>query len=281
VQVTTRLQPDVPGVWIDPSKIEQALMNLVVNARDAMPAGGKLSIETRNVEIPADVDASPAGVGLGPGQWVVLRVRDTGIGMDDATAARAFEPFYTTKPSGLGTGLGLSTVYGIVKQSGGHILLDSAKGRGSTFEIYLPRTLHAVSSGGNVESMRETAAGSETLLLVEDDDQVRHVAHEILKLQGYRVLPAATPFDALQLSAHFPERIHLMLTDVVMPEMNGRDLAQRLRGERPDLQVLYMSGYADKALESDDVLTTATFLQKPLTPDSLARAVRRVLDAPP
>jgi len=273
-------QPELWRTRMDESQLEQVLMNLVVNARDAMPAGGKLSIETRNVEIPADVDASPAGVGLGPGQWVVLRVRDTGIGMDDATAARAFEPFYTTKPSGLGTGLGLSTVYGIVKQSGGHILLDSAKGRGATFEIYLPRTLDAVSSDAIVASVREAAVGNETLLLVEDDDQVRHVAHEILKLQGYRVLPAATPLAALQLSAHFPERIHLMLTDVVMPEMNGRDLAQRLRGERPNLQVLFMSGYADKALESDDALTTATFLQKPLTPDSLAHAVRRVLDAP-
>src|SRR6478609_6801693 len=273
-------QPELWRTRMDESQLEQVLMNLVVNARDAMPAGGKLSIETRNVEIPADVDASPAGVGLGPGQWVVLRVRDTGIGMDDATAARAFEPFYTTKPSGLGTGLGLSTVYGIVKQSGGHILLDSAKGRGATFEIYLPRTLDAVSSDAIVASVREAAVGNETLLLVEDDDQVRHVAHEILKLQGYRVLPAATPLAALQLSARFPERIHLMLTDVVMPEMNGRDLAQRLRGERPNLQVLFMSGYADKALESDDALTTATFLQKPLTPDSLAHAVRRVLDAP-
>ena len=273
-------QPELWRTRMDESQLEQVLMNLVVNARDAMPAGGKLSIETRNVEIPADVDGSPPGVGPGPGQWVVLRVRDTGIGMDDATAARAFEPFYTTKPSGLGTGLGLSTVYGIVKQSGGHILLDSAKGRGATFEIYLPRTLDAVSSDAIVASVREAAVGNETLLLVEDDDQVRHVAHEILKLQGYRVLPAATPLAALQLSAHFPERIHLMLTDVVMPEMNGRDLAQRLRGERPNLQVLFMSGYADKALESDDALTTATFLQKPLTPDSLAHAVRRVLDAP-
>jgi CheY-like chemotaxis protein len=171
-------------------------------------------------------------------------------------------------------------VYGIVKQSGGQILLDSAKGRGTCFEIYLPRTLDSVTSGGSAQSVHEPAPGSETLLVVEDDEQVRSVAHEILKLQGYRVLPAASPGDALQLSARFPERIHLMLTDVVMPEMNGRDLAQRLLNERPDLQVLYMSGYADKALSSDDALTMTTFLQKPLTPDSLAHAVRRVLDAP-
>ncbi|MEI9947796.1 MAG: ATP-binding protein [Pseudomonadota bacterium] len=263
---------------MDRSQLEQVLMNLVVNARDAMPMGGKLVIETRNQELTADADESQTGVG--PGHWVVLSVRDTGIGMDEATAARAFEPFYTTKQQGGGTGLGLSTVYGIVKQSGGQILLDSAKGQGTSFEIYLPRTLDSVSSAGSVESPYESAPGSETLLLVEDDDQVRSVAHEILKLQGYRVLPAATPEDALQLSARFPERIHLVLTDVVMPEMNGRELAQRLRAVRPDLQVLYMSGYADVALNSDDALTSATFLQKPLTPESLGHAVRRVLDAP-
>ena len=263
---------------IDASQLEQVLMNLVVNARDAMPAGGQLVIETRNVQLSADAEGSETGVG--PGCWVVLSVRDTGIGMDEATALRAFEPFYTTKQQGRGTGLGLSTVYGIVKQSGGHILLDSVKGRGTTFDIYFPRTLDGLSSRGSAASLHEPIPGSETLLLVEDDDQVRNVAQEILKLQGYRVLPAGTPSAALQLSARFPERIDLMLTDVVMPEMNGRELAQRLLSERPDLQVLYMSGYADKALNSDDALTSATFLQKPLTPDSLAHAVRRVLDAP-
>jgi PAS domain S-box-containing protein len=278
VQLAIVPQAELWRTRMDASQLEQVLMNLVVNARDAMPAGGKLVIETRNVELGADSEPSEAGVGAGC--WVLLSVRDTGVGMDESTAARAFEPFYTTKQQGRGTGLGLSTVYGIVKQSGGHILLESVKGQGTSFEIYLPRTLDSVSKRATVESEHELAVGSETLLLVEDDDQVRSVAQEILKLQGYRVLPAGTPADALQLSARFPERIHLMLTDVVMPEMNGRDLAQRLLSERPDLQVLYMSGYADKALDSDDVLTSATFLQKPLTPDSLAHAVRRVLDAP-
>ncbi|HYQ43788.1 MAG TPA: ATP-binding protein [Polyangiaceae bacterium] len=269
------LVPQV-GLWrarMDVSQLEQVLMNLVVNARDAMPNGGKLVIETRNVELADDGDR-----GVGPGCWVVLSVRDTGVGMDPATAARAFEPFYTTKQQGRGTGLGLSTVYGIVKQSAGHILLETEKGRGTCFEIYLPRTLDDVSLDDGAETLHSPSLGTETLLLVEDDDQVRSVAHEILKLHGYRVLPAGTPAGALQLSAGFPERIHLLLTDVVMPEMNGRDLAQRLLHERPDLQVLYMSGYADQALNSDDALTRATFLQKPLTPESLTQAVRRVLD---
>jgi len=269
------LVPQV-GLWrarMDVSQLEQVLMNLVVNARDAMPNGGKLVIETRNVELADDGDR-----GVGPGCWVVLSVRDTGVGMDPATAARAFEPFYTTKQQGRGTGLGLSTVYGIVKQSAGHILLETEKGRGTCFEIYLPRTLDDVSLDDDAETLHSPSLGTETLLLVEDDDQVRSVAHEILKLHGYRVLPAGTPAGALQLSAGFPERIHLLLTDVVMPEMNGRDLAQRLLHERPDLQVLYMSGYADQALNSDDALTRATFLQKPLTPESLTQAVRRVLD---
>ena len=278
VQLVIAPQAELWRTRIDASQIEQVLMNLVVNARDAMPAGGKLLIETRNLEIPAEADGSQTGIG--PGCWILLRVSDTGVGMDETTALRAFEPFYTTKQQGRGTGLGLSTVYGIVKQSGGHIVLDSVKGQGTTFDIYLPRSFEGLSTRGSFESRDEPTPGSETLLLVEDDDQVRNVAQEILKLQGYRVLPAGSPADALQLSARFPERIHLMLTDVVMPEMNGRDLAQRLLRQRPDLQVLYMSGYADKALNSDDALTSATFLQKPLTPDSLAHAVRRVLDAP-
>jgi two-component system cell cycle sensor histidine kinase/response regulator CckA len=260
---------------IDASQLEQVLMNLVVNARDALLAGGELVIETRNLEFAGEADAARAGVG--PGSWVVLSVRDSGIGMDEATAARAFEPFYTTKQQG-GTGLGLSTVYGIVKQSGGHISLESTLGRGTTFKIYLPRTLERATSIAVDEAPPASAPGSETVLLVEDDDQVRNVAHEILRLQGYRVLPAATPTAALALSARFPERIHLVITDMVMPEMNGRDLAHRLRGQRPNLEVLYMSGYADKALDLEGSLSSASFLQKPLTPDSLSHTVRQVLD---
>jgi len=275
VELSIVAQVDLWRTRMDVSQLEQVLINLVVNARDAMPEGGKLLIESRNVEV---VVAGANGVA--PGCWVLLRVRDTGVGMDEATAARAFEPFYTTKPPGRGTGLGLSTVYGIVRQSGGHIVLDTEKERGTTFDIYLPQTLESVSGAGPAEAPLRPARGNETLLLVEDDDQVRSVAQEILKLQGYRVLPAATPAVALELSATFPERIDLMLTDVVMPEMNGRELAQRICGQRPELQVLYMSGYADQALNTDDALTRDTFLQKPLTPDSLSTAVRRVLDAP-
>jgi len=262
---------------IDASQLEQVLMNLVVNARDALPAGGDLFIETRNVELAADGDLVHAA-GVPAGCWVVLTVRDTGVGMDEVTAARAFEPFYTTKHQGRGTGLGLSTVYGIVKQSGGHIGLHSVRGRGTSLEIYLPRTLDSLSSSAPAGSAPESTPGSETVLLVEDDDQVRAITHEILELQGYRVLAAATPRDALGLSARFPERIHLVITDLVMPEMNGRELAQRLCGERPNLHVLFMSGYADKALDSVDALKSAAFLQKPLTPDLLTQMVRRVLD---
>ncbi|HYQ03865.1 MAG TPA: ATP-binding protein [Polyangiaceae bacterium] len=278
VELSIVPQAELWRARMDVSQLEQVLMNLVVNARDAMPSGGKLVIETRNAEFESDASSNPGGVG--PGCWVVLSVRDTGIGMDEATAARAFEPFYTTKPQGRGTGLGLSTAYGIVKQSAGHILLETEVGRGTRFDIYLPRTLDSVSSRDADEASRAPALGNETLLLVEDDDQVRSVAHEILKLQGYRVIPAGTPAEALELSAGFPEAIHLLLTDVVMPAMNGRELAQSLLNQRPELHVLYMSGYADQALNSDDALTSATFLQKPLTPDSLAHAVRRVLDAP-
>jgi len=176
-------------------------------------------------------------------------------------------------------GLGLSTVYGIVKQSGGHISLNSAKGRGTSFEIYLPRTLDSAPSSAEDEPAPASAPGSETVLFVEDDEQVRSVAQEILNLQGYRVLAAAAPREALELSARFPEPIQLVVTDVVLPEMNGRELAQRLRAGRPSLRVLYMSGYADKALDAKGALEGAAFLQKPLTPDSLAHAVRRVLDA--
>ena len=262
---------------IDGSQLEQVLMNLVVNARDAMPAGGELVIETSNQEIAANAEAGSAGVC--PGSWVVLTVRDNGIGMDETTAARAFEPFYTTKQQGGGTGLGLSTVYGIVAQSAGHIRLDSALGRGTTFKIYLPRTLESAASAPSIEAPPGSASGSETVLLVEDDDQVRSVARQILELQGYRVLPAGTAQEALELSAGFPGRIQLLVTDVVMPKMNGRDLARRLCVERPTLRVLYMSGYADKALDSDDARSRASFLQKPITPDSLAHAVRQVLNA--
>jgi CheY-like chemotaxis protein len=260
----------------DVGQFEQVIMNLVVNARDAMPSGGELTIETAN----ADVEAADAELhpGIAPGSYVVLTVRDSGLGMDEATLARVFEPFFTTKAYGKGTGLGLSTVFGIVKQSGGQIAVDSAPGRGTTFKIYFARTLEPIARPAPPERHRTPVPGSETLLLVEDDEQVRAIAGEILKLQGYRVLDATGPTDALERSAGFDAPIDLLITDVVMPEMNGRSLAERLRQRRPELRVLYMSGYADRALEAEGALDGAAFLQKTLSPATLANAVRALLD---
>jgi two-component system, cell cycle sensor histidine kinase and response regulator CckA len=260
----------------DIGQFEQVIMNLVVNARDAMPGGGELTIETRNVEL---TEAAAQEHSVGPGPYVSLNVRDTGSGMDQATLARIFEPFFSTKPHGKGTGLGLATVFGIVKQSGGHIAVESEPGRGSCFEIYFARTEDPVSHPAPPEPPRSASPGTETLLLVEDDPQVRQIASEILKLHGYRVLDASGPSHALELSAGFGERIDLLVTDVVMPEMNGRALAERLREARPELEVLYMSGYTHDALLPGNLLSSGVaFLQKPITPVLLASAVRQLLD---
>lgn len=275
VRLVVAPEPELWHTRIDASQLEQVLMNLVVNARDAMPGGGELTLSTGNLEVLPNTASPPDGVP--PGDWVVLRVRDTGVGMDPQTAARVFEPFFTTKHQSRGTGLGLSTVYGIVKQSGGHIAFDSAPGQGTTFNIYLARTLDRASTVPP-DLPPASAPGSETLLLVEDDEQVRQVAFEVLKLQGYRVMAAASPREALELSAEFTGRIDLLVSDVVMPEMSGSTLAERLRQTRPDLAVLYMSGYADRALDKA-ALAQAAFLQKPVTPDLLTNMVRTVLDA--
>jgi two-component system, cell cycle sensor histidine kinase and response regulator CckA len=199
--------------------------------------------------------------------------------MDKATLARVFEPFFTTKKLGKGTGLGLSTVFGIVKQSGGHICADSEPLRGASFRIYLAKTEDAISTATPPDSSAKARGGSETLLLVEDEEQVRCIAREILRGHGYRVLDAASPSEALALSAAYCGPVHLLVTDVILPEMNGRILSERLRDQRPELEVLFMSGYTDKALEPDGVLAPgAAFLQKPITPKALASAVRRILD---
>ncbi len=260
----------------DAGQFEQVIMNLVVNARDAMPNGGELRLETGNLDVAAE--SAPAKLGVAPGPYVVLTVRDTGVGMDPVTAARAFEPFFTTKDHGKGTGLGLSTVFGIVKQSGGHITVESAAALGTTFKIYFARTLEPLSPVTPPEKPRPAVSGSETVLLVEDDEQVRLIASQILKLHGYRVLDAAGPADAIEQSQRFAEGIELLITDVVMPKMNGRSLAERLREQRPQLLVLYMSGYADHVLEAEGALAGAGFLQKPLTPLTLTAMVRHLLD---
>jgi two-component system, cell cycle sensor histidine kinase and response regulator CckA len=263
-------------VRVDPGHIEQVIMNLAVNARDAMPTGGKLTIETANVVL--DESFAEAHLPAQPGRFVMLAVSDTGIGMDRATQARIFEPFFTTKPKGQGTGLGLSTVFGIVQQSGGTVFVYSEPGRGTTFKIYLPR----VDAG--LETARPTASpttlkGSETILLVEDEDPVRAIAGSSLRRFGYQVLMARNAGEALLLCETHAGPIHILVTDVVMPQMSGPELATRIIATRPQTKVLCMSGYTDDSIVRHGVLdTSVAYLQKPFTPQSLATKVREVLD---
>jgi two-component system, cell cycle sensor histidine kinase and response regulator CckA len=263
----------------DPGYLDQVIMNLVVNARDAMPEGGKLTIETQNVEL--DALYAAAHLGVTPGAHVMLAVSDTGIGMDKATQQRIFEPFFTTKEKGKGTGLGLSTVFGIVRQSGGSIWVYSEPGHGTTFKVFLPRSEEQARAP--VERVRGDGkvTGSETVLLVEDDDQLRCVAHGILERAGYRVLQAGNGPEALLACQKHGGPIQLLLTDVVMPQMSGRELAERVLFARPGIRVLYMSGYTDDAIIHHRVLAPGVaLLQKPITPDALLRRLREVLDAP-
>ena len=274
VELRTVLSPDQAYVEIDPGQMEQILMNLAINARDAMPSGGILTIETDSLVV--DVETARDLAGLTPGAHVRIRVTDTGIGMDSATRGQAFEPFFTTKEPGRGTGLGLSTVLGIVQQSGGTIALESEPGHGTTFEIYLPRR----DAGDAVDpapstSPPATERGTGTILLVEDDGSVRSLARRILERGGYRVLEAETVGDAI-LIGESGESIDLLLTDVVMPRMSGLALAGRLRESRPALRVLFMSGYAGEEVAT--LSADTDFLQKPLTPDTLLRKVHRALE---
>jgi PAS domain S-box-containing protein len=272
INLSTVLAPDVGPVKADPGQIEQAVFNLVVNARDAMPEGGTLVIRTANV--------APLA---GKGEQVMLSVTDSGVGMDAHTLGRIFEPFFTTKESGRGTGLGLPMVYGIVEQSGGRVEVWSEPGRGATFRVYLPRLSPeeaSVPEPAPPVSVPKDVRGSEIILLVEDDMQVRTLVRLILERQGYRVLEAATPQDAIQLSEQTSEHVHLLLTDVVMPRMNGRELYERLGVSRPDMRVLYMSGYTEKAFAAD-AGPGASLIQKPFEPEALALRIREILDAAP
>jgi PAS domain S-box-containing protein len=279
VEVVTDLDPALGKVTADHGQIGQVIVNLAINARDAMPGGGRLTLETRNVEL--DETYTRQHVDVRPGAYVALAVSDTGTGMDEATLARIFEPFFTTKEVGKGTGLGLAMVYGTTKQSNGHIAVESKAGHGTTFRIYLPRTEAAKSAP--VEARREASSrGSETVLLAEDDSSLRILAREILGSQGYTVLDSGDVEDALRISENYGSAIHLLLTDVVMPRMSGRALADAVKRHRPDLKVLYMSGYTDDAIVQYGVLDPETpFLHKPFTPGSLAHKVREVLDGAP
>jgi CheY-like chemotaxis protein len=264
-------------VKADPGQIEQIIMNLAVNARDAMPHGGKLVITTTNTELDKnDIEKIPSVV---RGHYVMLAVSDTGIGMNAQTQAHIFEPFFTTKEQGKGTGLGLATVYGIVKQSGGYIWVYSVPGQGTTFKIYLPRVDEPNEPFRPTEADARPLGGSETILLVEDEKEIGALAVRVLEARGYQVLETANPEDALQLSLRHNGPIHLLLTDVVMPGMSGRRVAEHLGPLRPNMKVLYMSGYTDDSVFRNGVLEVgAAFIQKPFTPSSLARKVREVLD---
>ena len=278
VELETVLASGLRRVEADPGQMEQVIMNLVINARDAMPGGGKLTIETVNVDLDEDY-VREHDAGLQPGPYVMLGVSDAGTGMDEETRSLIFEPFFTTKEEGEGTGLGLSTVYGIVKQSGGYIWVYSEPGQGTTFKIYLPAVEGEAVSREKEEISPERLTGSETILIVEDDDKVRNLVCEILEPQGYSILEAENGIEALRVSEEHGDQIHLMIADVIMPKMGGRELAERLRPLRPDMKVIYMSGYTDNAILHHGVLSPGIeFLQKPISSEALKRKVREVLD---
>ncbi|HXQ29156.1 MAG TPA: ATP-binding protein [Gemmatimonadales bacterium] len=280
IEFRTLLAQDLDPVQADPGQLEQVLMNLAVNARDAMPRGGKLTIETTNAT--CDAGYADAHAPITPGRYVVLAVTDTGTGMDERTKAHVFEPFFTTKGKGKGTGLGLSTVYGIVKQFGGFVWVYSEPGHGSVFKIYLPRV-----DGPPAAAHREPWAavaprGVETVLVVEDQAEVRRLSQKVLEGRGYRVLVADHGTDALRLAQAYGGPIDILVTDVVMPGMSGREVGLALTARRPGLKVLYVSGYADQSIVHHGVLEPGlAFLQKPFTADALARKVREVLDTTP
>jgi len=278
IEMKTIVAAGLGTIKADPAQVEQVLMNLVVNARDAMPTGGRIIVETSNVDL--DRTYASEHVTVKPGRYAMLAVSDTGTGMSAETAAHIFEPFFTTKGGTKGTGLGLATVYGIVKQSGGYIWVYSEPGKGATFKVYFPRVDGPAQSDSRVKTETRAKGGTETVLLVEDDDTVRQLAEVILTGQGYRVIEADSPKKAEEISAKSAHEIDLVLTDVIMPSMSGRELVKKLLAQNAKMRVLYMSGYTDNVIAEGGVLEEGlAFLQKPFTPRALVQKVREVLDA--
>jgi PAS domain S-box-containing protein len=277
IELSVQLDSRQDAIMADPGQMQQVLLNLTVNARDAMPEGGRLSVVTSIVEL--DETYAAVNPGVRPGRHVLLSVRDTGCGMDEGTMSRLFEPFFTTKPQGQGTGLGLSTVYGIVRQSGGHIAVESQPGEGATFNILLPSVESSTSERDDAQELPDLSPGTETVLLVEDDEPVRDLAREILELNGYSVLEAANGVEAMEIVEGREGDFDLLVTDLVMPLLGGRELAQKVASRLPDLPVLFLSGYTDGAVMHEGFLPEGRhFLQKPFTPAALADKVRKALD---
>jgi signal transduction histidine kinase len=276
IHLDLRTARDVGNMRADPVHIEQAIVNLAVNARDAMPNGGRITIESANVHL--DETYTRTHPGVQPGEFVMIAVSDTGHGMDAETRRRIFEPFFTTKERGKGTGLGLATVYGMVKQSGGDIWVYSEIGKGSTFKLYFPRVSDPISDAAGSDAEQAKPLGSETILLVEDEKAVRELTLKMLQRLGYTVLPAPGGAEALEVSRTFPGRIALLLTDVVMPNMSGRQLADILCETRPDMKVLYLSGYTENTVVHHGVLEPGVdFLPKPFSREVLGSKIRDIL----
>jgi len=275
IELVTVLESELPHVRLDPGQLEQLVINLAVNARDAMPRGGHLAITTENLEIPTGGD--PAHPGIAPANYITLSVSDTGVGMDASTLSKIFEPFFSTKESGKGTGLGLATVYGIIQQSGGEIRVESELGTGSTFTIYLPQVPEDLPAPEAVV-VHESLRGDETILLVEDSKTVRGLVLRYLENHGYTVIDAESGVEALRIAAAHPGRIDLLITDVVLPKIDGHELAMQLVEARPETAVIYMSGFSDDALSRHGVdAGDLTMIQKPFTQQQLLSEVRRVL----
>ena len=278
IQLVFDLKAEAGNIRADPNQIVQAIVNLAVNARDAMPTGGRIAVETANVHL--DETYVRTHVGVLPGEFVMIAMTDTGHGMDPDTRQHIFEPFFTTKEQGKGTGLGLATVYGMVKQAGGDIWVYSELGKGTTFKLYFPRVREAVSESG-LTAADSRAPGGEVVLVVEDENAVRDLTIKMLKQLGYVVLAAASGAEALEISASYPDRISALITDVVMPQMSGRQVADALLAARPDMKVLYLSGYTESTVIHHGVLDSAVdFLAKPFSREALGQKVREILGKP-